>query len=75
MSDPTNEYVVNGTKFTDTTKIKFVENPKRPKSAAHARYAQYQKAKTFGEYLRLNEGKFAMADARHDLGKTFLTVV
>jgi len=66
------EYVVNTTKLTDTTKIKFAENPKRQKSAAHERYTKYSKAKTFGEYLKLNEGKFAMADARYDLAKGFL---
>jgi len=66
------EYVINTTKMTSDTKITFVENPKRQKSAAHARYTKYSKAKTFGEYLKLNEGKFAMADARYDLGKGFL---
>ena len=69
------EYVVSGTKFDDGTKIKFRENPKRKNSASWERYEKYQKAKTFGEYLKLNEGKFQMADARHDLGKTFLEIL
>ena len=68
------EYVVNGVKLEDSTKIHFTDNPKRPQSNAHARYSTYQKATTFGEYLKLNEGKFSMADARHDLGKGFLKV-
>jgi hypothetical protein len=73
-TNPVAEYVVNTVKLNDSTKIKFVENPKRQKSAAHNRYSKYGKAKTFGEYLKLNEGKFSMADARYDLSHGFLTV-
>jgi hypothetical protein len=69
------EYVVNTVKLNDLTKIKFADNPKRQKSAAHSRYSKYQNAKTFGEYLKLNEGKFSMADARYDLSHGFLTVL
>jgi len=69
------EYTVSGQKFADDTKIKFRENPKRKNSASWARYEKYQAAKTFGEYLKLNEGKFQMADARHDFGKTFLEIL
>jgi len=68
------EYVVNSVKLTDDTKIVFKANPKRNGSAAHGRYEKYQKAVTFGEYRKLNEGKFQMADARHDISKKFLTV-
>ena len=76
MNEVTNsEYVVNTTKLNNATPIKFISNPKRQKSAAHARYTKYESATTFGDYLKKNEGKFAMADARHDLGKGFLTVV
>lgn len=66
------EYNVSGTKLEESTKVKFVANPKRVNSAAWERYEKYQTAATFGEYLQLNPGKFAMADARHDLSKGFL---
>lgn len=69
-----NEYVINGTKLNDNTRISFVSNPKRPNSMAHARYESYQDSTTFGEYLELNEGKYSMADARHDLNKGFLII-
>lgn len=69
------EHIVNGVKFTPTTKIEFTDNPKQPHSKAHARYAIYQKAKTWGEYLKLNQGGYAMIDARYDFGKGFLRVL
>ena len=69
------EYLVNGRKFTAQTKIKFRENPKRKNSQAWARYEKYQVATTWAEYMRLNDGKYLMADARHDLGKEFLQPV
>ena len=69
------EHIINGVKFTPTTKIEFTDNPKQPHSKAHARYAIYQKAKTWGEYLKLNQGGYAMIDARHDFGKGFLRVL
>jgi len=68
------EINVSGTKFAPETKIKFAANPKRPGSNAHERYEVYQKARTFGEYLKLNEGKFALPDARHDFSHKFLTI-
>lgn len=71
---PANEYLVSGTKVTADTPVSYAANPKRPNSAAWERYEHYQSASTFGEYLELNEGKFAMADARHDLGKGFLKI-
>jgi len=73
-TETTKEYNVVGVKITEGTKIKFVPNPKRVNSAAHARYEKYQSCKTFGEYLKKNEGKFAMADARHDLTHKFLQI-
>lgn len=69
------ELVINGTKVTDGTKIKYVPNPKRPNSRAWERYEAYQSAKTIAEYLKLNDGKFAKADLRHDLSKEFLTIL
>ena len=69
------EWVVNGHKFSEDTAIKFRSNPKRANSQAWTRYETYQTAETFGEYLKLNSGKAQMADARHDFGKGFLTVV
>ena len=69
------ELVINGVKVTDQTKIKYVTNPKRPNSRAWERYEKYQTAKTIAEYLKLNDGKFAKADLRHDLGKEFLTIL
>lgn len=68
------EYVVGSTKLTSDTKIKFVANPKRTGSKAHSRYEKYSQAKTFGEYLKLNDPKMAMADARYDLSKEFLKI-
>jgi len=68
------EYVVNGTKIDSESKIVFKANPKRNGSASHARYEKYQAATTFAKYLKLNEGKFQMADARHDLSKGFLSL-
>jgi len=70
-SDP-KEWVVNTTKFNKDTEIKFQSNPKRNGCASWARYEKYGKAKTFGEYLTLNEGKFQLADARYDLSRKFL---
>ena len=67
------EFIVSDQKFVDSTKIKFKENPKRKNSAAWGRYEKYQTATTWGKYRELNDGKFMMADARHDLGKGFLT--
>ena len=69
------ELVINGTKMTDQTKIKFIDNPKRKNSQAWSRYEKYQAAKTVAEYLKLNEGKYAKADLRHDLSKEFLKVI
>ena len=69
------ELLINGVKVTETTKIAYRENPKRPNSRSWERYEAYQKAKTIGEYLKLNDSKFAKADLRHDLGKEFLTIV
>jgi len=66
------EWVVNTTKFTEETEIKFASNPKRNGCASWSRYEKYGKAKTFGEYLKLNEGKFQLADARYDLSRKFL---
>lgn len=71
----TTEYLVSGQKFTAETKIKFQDNPKRKNSASWERYEKYQSSSTFGEYLKSNEGKFQMADARHDLGKSFLEIL
>ena len=68
------EYVVNGIKLNDNTKIKFIANPKRDGSKAHERYKKYESAKTFGEYMTLNDKKYAMADARHDIQKEFLKI-
>ena len=73
-ADKNPEYLVNGTKFTAETEIKFRENPKRKNSQAWGRYEKYQTAKTWGEYMKLNDGKYMMADARHDLGKEFLSI-
>lgn len=66
------EWVVNTTKFTEDTPVKFVANPKRKGSKAHTRYEKYSKASTWGEYLKLSDSKFAMADARYDMSKEFL---
>jgi len=71
---PSTELVINGVKVTETTKISYRENPKRPNSRSWERYEAYQKATTIGEYLKLNESKFAKADLRHDLGKEFLKI-
>ena len=68
------EWVINGTKVEESTKLKFAENPKREGSKAHTRYEQYSKAKTWGQYLKVAEPKFAMADARYDLQKEFLKI-
>ena len=67
-----NEWVVNTTKFTKDTEIHFLPNPKRNGCASWQRYEAYGKAKTFGEYLSLNTGKFQMADARYDVSRKFL---
>jgi len=69
------EYQIGGVKVAADSKIAFKSNPKRSGSAAHSRYEKYQSASTFAGYLKLNEGKFQMADARHDIGKGFLTLV
>ena len=74
-TEPTVELVINDKKVTDLTKIKFRENPKRKNSAAWSRYEKYQTAQTIGEYLKINEAKFAKADLRHDLSKEFLTII
>jgi len=66
------EWVVNTTKFEKDTEIIFSTNPKRNGCASWLRYEKYSKAKTFGEYLELNAGKFSMADARYDVQKKFL---
>lgn len=71
---PAVELVINGVKMTDQTKIKYRSNPKRVNSQAWARYEQYQSAETVGQYLKLNDNKFAKADLRHDLSKEFLTI-
>lgn len=68
------EMAINGTKVTGTTKIGYIDNPKRKGSMAHTRYAKYQAATTITEYLKLNDGKYAMPDLRHDLSKEFLTI-
>ena len=70
--EETTAWVINATKFEKDTEITFQPNPKRKGCASGRRYEQYQTAKTFGEYLDLNEGKFQMADARYDLQKGFL---
>ena len=71
----TSEWCVNTTKFLKDTPIKYVSNPKREGCSSWIRYEKYKEAKTFGEYLELNPGKFSMADARHDLQKEFLKIV
>jgi len=68
------EWVVNTTKFKKETEIKFAANPKRNGCASWSRYEKYSKAKTFGEYLELNTGKFSMADARYDVQKKYLMI-
>lgn len=68
------ELFINGVKVNGSTKISYAENPKRKGSMAHTRYAKYQAAKTIAGYLKLNDGKYAMPDLRHDLNKEFLTI-
>ena len=68
-------YNVNGKKLTPGIRITYIPNPKRPGSMAHARYEKYQKAKTFGQYLKLNQGEYAMPDARWDLERGFLIIL
>lgn len=68
------EFLINDVKVTADTKIAYLPNPKRPNSAAWERYEAYQDAKTIGQYLELNDTRFAKADLRHDLSKEFLKI-
>jgi len=69
------EVTVSGVKMQPATKIKYRDNPKRNGSASWERYEKYQTATTWAQYEKLNDGKFKMADARHDLGKGFLEIL
>lgn len=73
-TETTQEFLIGSVKVTNETKISYVANPKRPNSRAWERYEKYQTATTIAEYLKLNDGKYAKADLRHDLSKEFLTI-
>ena len=69
------EYVIGPNKVTSETKIKYAANPKRKNSAAWARYEQYQTAKTFAEYQKLNQDKQSIPDLKHDFSKGFVEFI
>ncbi|RLA20680.1 MAG: hypothetical protein DRQ62_10260 [Gammaproteobacteria bacterium] len=68
------EFIIGVHKVTATTKLKYKANPKRKNSKAWLRYESYQKARTFGEYQKLNQDKQAIPDLKHDLNKEFVKI-
>ena len=68
------EWIIGAHKVTESTKLKYVKNPKRKNSKAWARYDAYQSATTFGEYQKLNTDKQSIPDLKYDLQKEFVKI-
>jgi len=66
------EFIIGPNKVTSDTKLKYKANPKRKNSKAWSRYEQYQKAKTFADYQKLNADKQSIPDLKYDFSKGFV---
>lgn len=54
-----------------TTTVQFVPNPKVPDSKSYLRYERYSKAKTLGDYFKLNK-HFELPDLYNDFERGFI---
>ena len=66
--------MINAWKVDETTKVEYVTNPKRAGFKAHARYEEYQRCTTIGEYLELCTDKYSRPDLRYDEDHGYLKI-